>query len=187
MTPCVILDISSIIALARAINLMESIMALPVSFVSESYNDNTKKPNGEPESASFRYAVADLTPGNVAAQEALIITLSSAIEAVVIGVLAKRNIDYLDQTISVARAGSTSAQRENKWLCRYHDASNNAKFRISIPTADLTLLPDGSEFLDLTADPGLALKTAWEAVVKSPSDPTHATVLDSMQFVGRTA
>lgn len=160
-------------------------MSQPISFFGETYNDNTRKSDGKPESASFRFPVPDITPSTLAATSSAILDLSVAIEAVVIGVLAKRRVIASEAIISASRASSTAAQRENKWLCRYTDNSTHEEFRGSIPTADLTLLPDGSEFLDLTADPGLALKTAFEAIVKSPSDVSHAVTLQSVQFVGR--
>jgi len=77
------------------------------------------------------------------------------------------------------------AQREKKWLARYHDATNGQKFQVSWGTADLSLHMTNSEFLDLSTGAGAALKAAFEDVVVSPNDSSHAVVLDSVQFVGR--
>jgi hypothetical protein len=79
------------------------------------------------------------------------------------------------------------AQRENKYLARYHGTTLNQKFQVSFGTADLSLLPSHSEFLDLTTGPGEALKSAFDAVVKSPDDSSEAVSLDSVQFVGRNS
>lgn len=162
-------------------------MAIPTSFMLETYNDNTQKANGEPESASIRLPIATLSAANLVAKLALVAALRTAFAGVVIGVDAKQEITLKSDIFSRNRAPSTAAQRENKWLLRYHDAVTYKKFSGSLPTADLSLLPDGSEFLDLTADPGLALKTAFEAIVVSGDDDSHATVLDSAQFVGRNS
>jgi len=160
-------------------------MAVPTSFASWTYNDSTVKANGEPESSSFRLPVTNLTAANVAAQSALVADLTTAIEAVVLGVLQKTTLIFDEVVLSDIPANDQLAQREIKLLCRYHDTTTGAKFRCSIPTFDLSLLPLHSEFLDLTADEGLALKSAFEAIVKSPTDDSHAVVLDSAQFVGR--
>jgi len=160
-------------------------MALPVSFYNLTINDNTLKSNGTPESSSMGVAVTTLTAANVAAQSALIINLENAIDGVTIGEMAKSEIVFERQILSAEPAASTLAQRENKWLMRYHGNTLNQKFQVSVGTADLTLLDSGSEFLDLTADEGLALKTAFEAIVKSPNDGAEAVTLDSVQFVGR--
>lgn len=160
-------------------------MALPVSFYTVSINDNTLRSNGTPESTGMGVAVTTLNAGNVVAQSALIVNLENAIDGVTIGVMAKSEIVFERQILSALAAGSPLAQRENKWLLRYHGVTLNQKFQVSIGTADLTLLSNNSEFLDLTAAEGLALKTAFEAIVKSPNDGAEAVILDSVQFVGR--
>lgn len=86
-----------------------------------------------------------------------------------------------------ANAASSLAQREQKWLCRYTSATmpELGQFRLEIPTADLTLLTNNSDFLDLSAGAGLAFKNAFEAVVVTPDAYEHATTLLSVQYVGR--
>jgi hypothetical protein len=160
-------------------------LPLPLSFYSQAIGDNTKKPNGEPERTTFEIAVTTLTPANAAAQSTLMGNLSTAVAGLVIGRFLQNQVVYARVLTGTTPADSPLAQRENKWLCRYHDSVNFKKFSISIGTADLTLLADNSELLDLTTDPGLAFKTAFEAVAVSPDESTHTVVLDSVQFVGR--
>lgn len=160
-------------------------MAVPVSFYSETIADNTVKANGEPESSSWQVAIAPLTAANVVAQTALLATLSTAVEAVVIGNLLNTQVIFHKDAISSAPAALQAAQRENKLLIRYHGATSNQKFRTSLPTFDLTLLPNHSEFLDLTTSPGDALKAAFEAVVRNPNDSSEVVIVDTAQFVGR--
>lgn len=162
-------------------------MALPVSYYTMTLADNTKKPNGEPETTSSQVPIITLTPANVAATLTLAGNLQTALAAIVIGRFLKREATYDRTVLGNEPAASNLAQRENKWLMRYHDATTFQKFQVSVGTADLTLLAGNSEFLDLTADEGLALKTAFEAVIVSPADSAHTVVLDTVQFVGRNS
>lgn len=162
-------------------------MALPVSFWGQTLNDNTLKSNGEPESGNFRLPITTLTAANLVAQQALLATLAAAIAGVTMGTV-RHTTTLLEETVGTSNpAASTLAQRENKYLLRMHDVTTGQKFRASLPTADLSILPNNSEFLDLTAGAGQALKDALEAVVKSPFDASHAVSLDSAQFVGRNS
>jgi hypothetical protein len=156
-------------------------MALPVSFLEEQYADYGN------EKARFKLALPALTAVNYIAKKALVDTLVTSITGIVIGNLNQETI-IIDRVGVVAGAASSAlAQRENKWLVRYHDASNAKKYRVEIPTADLTLLVAHAEFLDLTAGVGAAFKAAFEAIIVSPYDDSHAVVVDSVQFVGREA
>jgi len=181
------IDIYSIIALASAIK--ERQMSLPLSFYSETYNDNTLNPKTkQPEFSTWEVPITTLTAANYTAQKVLIDELSNAVADLVIGVLAKATVIFERQLVSADRASSKLAQRENKWLMRYTDNTSHQKFRVSVGTADLTQLPDdGSEFLDITTVDSLGnnLKIAFEAIVKSPDDASHAVTLQSVQFVGR--
>lgn len=160
-------------------------MPLPVSNYSVTLADNTLKANGEPETTNFSVPITTLTAGNVVATVTLLGNLAAAIAGITLGNFLKNETTYSKAIQGVGPAASNLAQRENKWLIRYHDATNFQKFQSSVGTADLSLLPNNVEFLDITATEGLALKTAFEAVVVSPSDSSHLVVVDSIQFVGR--
>lgn len=160
-------------------------MPVPISYYSQTLNDNTVNSKGIPETTNFEVAITTLTPANVAAQETAAGALRAAIAGIVIGEFGKNQLIYSRNLGSVDPATSQLAQREKKWLVRYHDAVTMEKFTTSIGTADLTKLPNHSEFLDLTAGEGQTFKSAFEAFVKSPSDVAHAVVVDSVQYVGR--
>jgi len=160
-------------------------MAKPGSFFEQEIADNTIRSNGAPTTTHWRVPITELTAGNLTAKNALIAALAEAVDAVIIGQIQKGVTILGTGYVSTSPASSALAQRENKWLCRYHDATTNDKFTVSIGTADLTLLANHSEFLDLTASVGADLKSAFEAIVVSPLDDTHAVVLDTVQFVGR--
>lgn len=155
------------------------IMAQPLSSAGETYRDY-----GTPgEKSSFEITTVDLSAANVAAQSALLATLWGTIDALVLGNIASRKIVFAQSTPDDSEVTDSQAQRENKWLVRYRDTSGR-KFRVELPTANLSLLTLGTEFLDLTLTDPAAFVTAFEAVAKSPDDQSTVTV-DSIQFVGR--
>jgi len=161
-------------------------MALPVSFYSHTIADNTLKKNGSPETTTTEFPITTLTAANVVAQQTLINDLAVAIAGITLGQVNKDQVVLNRIPGAVGPSSNKLAQRENKWLVRYHDATTNQKWSRSIGTADLSKLPaTNTEFLDLTDTDPAAFVTAFEALVKSDSDPTHAVVVDSIQFVGR--
>ena len=109
--------------------------------------------------------------------------LRTAIDNITIGVVANEKQEVFNTILSQAIPSDPNAQRGNKWLVSYHDNTpffdapvnaipNDAylrKFRVMIPTADNSLLADNDTLLDLTAGAGLAFKTAFEAIAKSPA------------------
>lgn len=109
--------------------------------------------------------------------------LRSAVDGITRGVLANESQEVFNTILSQALPTNEDAQRGNKWLVSYHDNTqffddpvnaipNDAylrKFRVMIPTADNSLLADNDTLLDLTAGAGLAFKTAFEAIAKSPA------------------
>jgi len=161
-------------------------MAQAVSSYNVTINDNTLTSTGKPEASSVKFDITTLTAGNLSAVELLLVDLVTAIDDIQIGQTAKTAIVLQETIVSDARATSQLAQRENKLMLRYHDDTVPAwKYTRSIPCFDLTTLPDGSEFLDLSTGVGAALKSAFEAVVVSFNDASHSVILDSAQFVGR--
>lgn len=160
-------------------------MAKPTSFASFTVADNTLKNSGEPETGSFEGAIATQTPSNVAATVTAIGNFITAMAGLCIGNVLKDELIYARAKPNTGAASDPLAQRENKWLCRYHDNTNLLKFRMSIPCADLSKHMTNSEFVDLSTGAGASFKTAFEALYVSPDDPSHAITLDSMQFVGR--
>jgi hypothetical protein len=160
-------------------------MAKPVSFFSQTLADETRKGNGSPETTTWRIPVTTLTAANVVAETTLINNLVTAIDAITLGNVLNQDTTFLAQVISSGPATNPLAQRENKYLIRYHDPITLDKFQVSVGTADLSVKTPHSEFVDVTAGLGLAIKIAWELVVVSPDNGSQLTILDSIQFVGR--
>jgi hypothetical protein len=160
-------------------------MARPISQASQTLQDYGTPGSGTgAEKSSWSFWVADLIAANLTAQQGLIAALYTAALDITLGAQsATRTLSVSDQSAVIVT--NPLAQRENKWLVRYHDTAGT-RFTLEIPTADLALLDTGTEFLNL-ADGGViaAFVTAFQAVVKSPDDPTFTVVLDSIQFVAR--
>lgn len=136
------------------------------------------------EKSRVRFQFADLTAGNFVATQALMDDVRDAILGVQVE-NALQTYEIVAQVVfnSRAPASSPAAQRENKWLCTIADTVTNKLYHHEIPLADLTLCTANSDFMDLSAGDGLALKTAIEAGVKSPAG--NAVSLISVQFVGK--
>lgn len=161
-------------------------MALPLSYASVTLLDNTRKPNGEPESSNSEFACTTMTPANAAATVTALGNFNTALAGIVIGNFGKKQLVYERDILGTTPAASPLAQRENKWLFRYHDNTvPSHKMTVSFGTADLTILTGNSEFIDLTTGAGAAIKTAFEALAVSTLDASHAVTLDTVQFVGR--
>lgn len=132
--------------------------------------------------------VPHLTALNITAELITIGSLRTAIEGIVLGETAKDRVVNNQQILSADAASSPLAQRENKWLVRYHGATTQKKFSLEIPTADIgatgRLLPD-SDYADLTETGMAAFVAAFEAAAVSPDDDTEFVLVDTVQFVGR--
>jgi len=153
-------------------------MARPISFFKAGFLDYSV------EKSAVSLPITTLTAGNFTAESALLVTLSAAIAAVTLGNLVSEDI-VASRLVNLGVAPTNvNAQREKKWLVRYHDAVTLTKYQAEIPCADLSILGTASDFADPTSTPYTDLKSAWEAVVRSPDD-NNLTVFDSMQFVGR--
>lgn len=153
-------------------------MTAPVSSISASWADYSN------ERSSTGVWVTTLTAANLVAQTTLINNLLTAMSAVTLGEQQTQIINLSRTIVSSDLPTDVHAQRENKWLCRYHAATSGKKFSIEIPCADLSMLATNSDFADMAGTEFAALKTAWELIVRDPDD-NELTILDSAQFVGR--
>lgn len=134
------------------------------------------------ETSTFGLRIPDLNAGNIAAQLALLATLRTAVEAVVIGTLRKEETSAITDEIAGVAPADGFAQRETKWLVSGVD-STGISATLEIPTADLDQLPSGSGTLDLTAGTGLALANALNAVWRSRAG--NAVTVSRIIHVGR--
>lgn len=128
------------------------------------------------------FNIDPITVGNIGDILTAIGTFKTAVDGIILGVLAKESLVMDETNISAAAPTNPLAQRGIKWSAQYADntaffdapvnaipnAGYQQIFTNTIGTADLSLLANGEEELSLTAGAGLAFKTAFEALIKSP-------------------
>lgn len=138
------------------------------------------------EKSIVRFPTVDLTAGNIVAQLAAMDSLRAATEGIALGAL-----QSIRRVVSISPqpggpASSQQAQRERKWLVRYHDSVSGVKARVEIPCADATHLDTQARGFANMDDAGdvAAFVTAFEAVVLGPTG--NAAVIDSIELVGRS-
>lgn len=136
------------------------------------------------EKSHTRLWVTDLTAANIVAQTTAINTLMNALDAITLGRLQTQTITLSNTIVSADPPTSPNAQRETKWLLRYHAISTSEKFVAEVPCADLTLLGFHIDMADMSGADFAALKSIWEQVVRDPNN-NSLTILDSAQHVGR--
>jgi hypothetical protein len=136
------------------------------------------------ELTQFRVHSTDLNAGNLAAQITLQSNLGTALNGVTKGTL--QRIAYGNEVISQSPAPvDDSAQREQKWMVRYHDAITNKKYRAEIGTADTSLLSTvNKKIMDPASAEYIALVAAFEAFVTA-TDTDNAVVVDDIVLVHR--
>lgn len=130
-----------------------------------------------------------LTALNFAAQATLWEAFYDAVDALTLGTSVRRHYE-IEQTFAEAIPVSNLAQRENKLLVMYRDATNGQKFTVTVPTIDLsklTFLTGAGDNVSLTTGAEvIAFVTAFEDFVINPVT-TNATVIASLKFVGRNS
>lgn len=106
----------------------------------------------------------------------------TAIDGITLGVMAKEALVMDETNLSALAPTDPQAQKGIKWTVQYTDnqqyfdppvnaipnAGYQQIFTNTIPTANLSLLANGAEELNLAAGPGLAFATAFNAIVRSP-------------------
>jgi len=114
----------------------------------------------------------------------LVGSMRGVVEGITLGVAAAERLSVFNTKLSALRAASPVAQVETKWVVGYHDntaffddpinaipnAGYQKPFTFEIPTADYSLLADGSEELDIVtpATPGQLFKVQFENLARSP-------------------
>lgn len=140
--------------------------------------------NGESSAASI--PIPTITDGNIATITPQLGSLETAISGVTVGRVSRE----VTQGNVVDNGDSPSsdplAQREIKWLVTLVDTVTGDTLRREIPTADLSLLANNVDTLDLTAGAGASLKAAVEAVAENP-ETGNSVIVTEVRFVGRNS
>jgi hypothetical protein len=143
----------------------------------------------ERETSHFGFEHLTLTPANVAAYVTTFDTFTTALDAIIRGVIKFEVIKYVDDFVSGDLPASQDARRELKLLVRYQGDVSGDTAHVEIATPDLSALTleSGDANFVVLADAGVmaTFVTAFEAIVTFPGDPTESTTILSAQIVGR--
>jgi len=130
-----------------------------------------------------------LTEATFDDQAALWLTLANAVDAITLGNMVSKRY-AIEETFPESIPASNSAQRENKLLVLFKDATNGQKFTATIPTIDLsklTFLVGAGDAVSMTVGTEvLALVAAWNAFAVNPVTQ-NATLIYGLKFVGRNS
>lgn len=137
------------------------------------------------EAATASFPGTDLTAANFDAEVALMATLKTALEAITMGNTVKLTRVANVSPMEDVPASDKDAQRERKWLVRYHDSVTFEKATISLPCADLSFLDPANRGRAEMGDAAEvdAFVTAFEAYVQPPGG--NVAVVDEIIHVGR--
>jgi len=160
-------------------------MARPNASFSQTIQDYGTPGSGTgAEKSTWGAFLPPITAANIVAVNAAVAALRIATDAIILG--SEVHAETTSFIFNNATVNTDPlAERENKWLVRYHDTAG-VKYSLEIPTAKLSLRSLGTEFLDLTLTDVATWVSAFEAIAVSPGDGSAVTV-DSIQSVGRRA
>lgn len=150
-----------------------------IGYANRSYHDY------DHESGSVQIYTPAWTSGNMVANEALLVTLWSAIDAITLGTMWKHELGNRYREANPADPVSDAAQRELKWMVSFHDSTTGKRYSIELPCADTAQLdPNDKKHANIgDADVVDAFVAAFEAIAKSEAG--NAVVVDEITLVGR--
>lgn len=136
------------------------------------------------ERSTAQFPGPDVTSANIDTWLTETASLRTALEGITLGTVTKLTRVLSESPQPDTQPASQFAQRETKWLVRYHDAITGKKATLEVPTADLALLdPNSTGKADMTNAAIVAFVTAFEAFVVGPDG--NAAEVDELVHVGR--
>lgn len=140
----------------------------------------------DPERSTVTVKSAELTAANFDAQVAAFTSFRDALAGITEGLMVSHELGIRNEIVGPKTpASAKTAQRERKWLVRYHAATGGDPFTMELPCADLAALdPNNRGFAEI-GDGGVvdAFVSAFEAFVKTESGGN--VLVDSIAHVGR--
>lgn len=138
------------------------------------------------QSSNFQVNTDEITAANIATITPQIAALQTAIDGICIGNINTATTVATVDEISTAKASDPSARRELKWLCTMVDSVNGKQESREMPCPDVNTAANfesDGESLNLAVNPGLAFKTALQAVAVSADG--NSVILTKVRLVGR--
>lgn len=112
-------------------------------------------------------------------------SLQTALAAATAGHIAELTITASKELVNDTRPASPWAQREIKWLMRYHDDVTYKKYTKTLPCAALELMSDGGDDeVDIVGITAWATLVTWFEANMLSQDGNAITV-DGVSVVGR--
>lgn len=138
------------------------------------------------ERSSVKIYNGAITAGTIAGFLTQFGALRTAIDGITLGTV-ETEMWVGDKTLlSSDLPADENAQRETKWLVRYHDTVTQKKYTFEIPTAKLTgNLQANSGKANLASTEMAAFVTAFETIARSPDSDVNAVAVDEIIHVGR--
>jgi hypothetical protein len=127
---------------------------------------------------------ANLTAGNIAAQEGLRAAFEAAVDGLTLGNPGSEQWTATATAVAKNPAAAEEAQRENKWLVSFVDDVTGLGGSYTVPCADLSLLGGDGQYMDTASAEYIALVAASDAFVLSNAG--NATSVTSVKFSART-
>lgn len=138
------------------------------------------------ESSDFRLTIPVVDNTTWVAINTKLATLRLAIEGIELGNTVGDRRSWFDPKLDPTPPTDKNADRERKWLVRYHDSVTFDRLRCEIPCADRSLLTGNSDIINAADFTGAVdtFRTAFEDVIVNPATG-NAVVVDSIESVGK--
>ena len=137
------------------------------------------------ELSTFKLNTAQLDAATVITIGATVAAFRAAVAGISGATFKSERFTQFDNQLSNVPPSNQYYQRETKYLVKYQDNTTLDIFRCEVPCANLSLLSNNSEFLDITTalSPGAVFKSEFENFVLS--EEGNAVTVLSVQAVGR--
>lgn len=137
----------------------------------------------------FRFYYDAVTAVSIAGLLTQLGTLTSAVEALILGTLAKSTFTIDENILSNTPPTDPSAQIGSNLLVLYQDATTEQPFSFNIPGIDYSILNfvEGGGNSVIFSGAGASTEitdfvTAFEAVASPPGAPSHNVVVTGMRY-----
>ncbi len=141
------------------------------------------------ETSHFGFDHITLTSANVDAFVTDYNSFTTALDAIIRGVIRQEVIKFQDVFVSGSMPASQDARRELKLKINYLGSVSEGTATLEIATPDLSALTleSGDANFVVLADSGVmaAFVTEFESIVRFPGAPTETVTITSAQIVGR--
>lgn len=129
---------------------------------------------------AFKVPLDAVDETTMTAVGAALIALQTAVDGITIGTRTGRDFCAWEALGNASPNPSPLAQRQIQYQVQYHRGTDtNDTGTFTFPCADLSLLVANTEYIDITAGEGLAIKNGFEALMAS------AVTVDAIRYISK--